>query len=251
MLKLILITKLYNEKLIAFNKQILYKNTKILEYKNKISILKAKINELHEELNLLKGNSSVNNTSFFNASFINNSIINTNTSQKPNDKLSNNSVILNKNYSSTNNRIDMKSNIINPTKKNSALNPYTIYNSKTVDRKDIKENNNNKLNNLIGVNNSKDDSNIMKDSINHVKNEINITQIKKEILMPQTPQISKDDFVPIVNTEKIEVNKNLNLQEFINKNKEEDKNRINFVKEYKEILDKFGSNLNQNINNNN
>ena len=79
----------------------------------------------------------------------------------------------------------------------------------------------------------------MKDSINHVKNEINITQIKKEILMPQTPQISKDVFVPIVNTEKIEVNKNLNLQEFINKNKEEDKIRINFVKEYKEILDKF------------
>ena len=133
----------------------------------------------------------------------------------------------------------MKSNIINPTKKNSALNPYTIYNSKTVDRKDIKENNNNKLNNLIGVNNSKDDSNIMKDSINHVKNEINVTQIKKESLMPQTPQISKDVFVPIVNTEKIEVNKNLNLQEFINKNKEEDKIRINFVKEYKEILDKF------------
>ena len=82
--------------------------------------------------------------------------------------------------------------------------------------------------------------------------------------MPQTPQTSKETFMPTLNREKFEnlENKieieikteynstnNNNLQDFINKNKEEDKNRINFLKEYKEILDKYGNNLNSNINN--
>ena len=248
--------EIYNEKLLAFNKQILFKNNKILEYKNKISVLKAKINELYEELNTLRGTSSVNNNSFFNASFINNSIINAKPNQKTTDKLSSNSLILNKNYSTINNRIDIQNNIINPTKKTLAFNT-NIYNSKTVDRKDIKDNNLNKLNNIItvNVNNSKDNINIMKDNntINNVKNETSIAQIKREILFPQTPQVNKEVFIPNINNEKIEIKNNANinnLQEFINKNKEEDKNRINFLKEYKDILDKFGNNLKPNINNN-
>ena len=85
--------------------------------------------------------------------------------------------------------------------------------------------------------------------------------------MPQTPQTNKDIFMPTINREKndnlenkikIEIKNEYTssgggggLQDFINKNKEEDKNRINFLKEYKEILDKYGSNLNQNINDNN
>ena len=82
--------------------------------------------------------------------------------------------------------------------------------------------------------------------------------------MPQTPQTNKETFMPTLNREKFEnlENKieieikteynstnNNNLQDFINKNKEEDKNRINFLKKYKEILDKYGNNLNSNINN--
>ena len=46
------------------------------------------------------------------------------------------------------------------------------------------------------------------------------------------------------NNNNININNGSNkgLQDFINKNKEEDKNRINFLKEYKEILDKYGNN---------
>ena len=95
----------------------------------------------------------------------------------------------------------------------------------------------------------------MKDNntINNVKIETSIAQIKREILFPQTPQVNKEVFIPNINNEKIEIKNNTNinnLQEFINKNKEEDKNRISFLKEYKDILDKFGNNLKPKIKNN-
>ena len=220
---------LYNEKLTSFNKQILLKNNKLLEYKNKISVLKVKINELYDELNTLKGTNSVNNNSFFNTSFINNSIINTN-------------------------------NNINKTKIITNLNAYT-YSSKTVDRKDIKDNMSfNKMTSMINLNNSKDD--IINKDKNIIKNDIIVPQIKKEILIPQTPQITKEAFIPklseeeitenkaqnkIQNKPEIKNNKQSDIQEFINKNKEEDKNRINFLKEYKEILDKYDLNQNQSV----
>jgi hypothetical protein len=206
----------------------------------------------------------------FFTSFISNSIINTNPNinqRNNNEKLSSNSVVLNKNYSTLNNKVESLNNIANKTKKISGLNTY-LYNSKTVERKDIKDNSNlNKINNFESINNSKDDLNInlnINKEKKNIKDEILMSQIKKEILMPQTPQTSKETFMPTLNREKFEnlENKieieikteynstnNNNLQDFINKNKEEDKNRINFLKEYKEILDKYGNNLNSNINN--
>ena len=296
---------LYNEKLINFNKQILLKNNKLLEYKNKISVLKVKINELHEELSLLKGSTTnttnnVNNNSFFNTSFINNSIINTNTSQKNTDKLSSNSVLLNKNYSTINNRLNTQTNNNNNDYKKKAIG-VSAYNSKTVDRRDIKENGSlTKMNSMTNINKSKDDINNVNKEKKTFNNENYMAQIKKEILIPQTPQVNKEnkeyidkneikeskisqtpminkelfmpqikndmiltqtpqinkEFLnPTINKENVEnknltTNKNSDIQDFINKNKEEDKNRINFLKEYKEILDKYGSNLSQNINEN-
>jgi len=296
---------LYNEKLVNFNKQILLKNNKLLEYKNKISVLKVKINELHEELSLLRGSTTnttnnVNNNSFFNTSFINNSIINTNTSQKNTDKLSSNSVLLNKNYSTINNRLNTQTNNNNNDYKKKAIG-VSAYNSKTVDRRDIKENGSlTKMNSMTNINKSKDDINNVNKEKKTFNNENYMAQIKKEILIPQTPQVNKEnkeyidkneikeskisqtpminkelfmpqikndviltqtpqinkEFLnPTINKENVEnknltTNKNSDIQDFINKNKEEDKNRINFLKEYKEILDKYGSNLSQNINEN-
>ena len=142
------------------------------------------------------------------------------------------------------------------------LNAYT-YSSKTVDRKDIKDNISfNKMTSMINLNNSKDDINIINKEQNMIQNEIAVPQIKKEILIPQTPQITKEAFLPKLSEEEINENKAQNIvqnkneiknnkqsdiQEFINKNKEEDKNRINFLKEYKEILDKFDLNQNQSV----
>ena len=296
---------LYNEKLVNFNKQILLKNNKLLEYKNKISVLKVKINELHEELSLLRGSTTnttnnVNNNSFFNTSFINNSIINTNTSQKNTDKLSSNSVLLNKNYSTINNRLNTQTNNNNNDYQKKAIG-VSAYNSKTVDRRDIKENGSlTKMNSMTNINKSKDDINNVNKEKKTFNNENYMAQIKKEILIPQTPQVNKEnkeyidkneikeskisqtpminkelfmpqikndmiltqtpqinkEFLnPTINKENVEnknltTNKNSDIQDFINKNKEEDKNRINFLKEYKEILDKYGSNLSQNINEN-
>jgi len=296
---------LYNEKLVNFNKQILLKNNKLLEYKNKISVLKVKINELHEELSLLRGSTTnttnnVNNNSFFNTSFINNSIINTNTSQKNTDKLSSNSVLLNKNYSTINNRLNTQTNNNNNDYEKKAIG-VSAYNSKTVDRRDIKENGSlTKMNSMTNINKSKDDINNVNKEKKTFNNENYMAQIKKEILIPQTPQINKENkeyidkneikeskisqtpminkelFMPQIKNEiiltqtpqinkeflnptinkdnaenkNLTTNKNSDIQDFINKNKEEDKNRINFLKEYKEILDKYGSNLSQNINEN-
>ena len=88
-----------------------------------------------------------------------------------------------------------------------------------------------------------------------INKELFMPQIKNDIILTQTPQINKELLNPTINKDNVEnknltTNKNSDIQEFINKNKEEDKNRINFLKEYKEILDKYGSNLNQNINEN-
>ncbi len=122
--------------------------------------------------------------------------------------------------------------------------------------------------NLNNINNSKDDINYIEKIKVNINNDMFMSQIKKEILIPQTPQINKEIFMPEINNEKVEnktkkiidkktdnlienkienkENTNSEIQDFINKNKEEDKNRINFLKEYKEILDKYGNNLNEN-----
>jgi len=153
--------------LVNFNKQILLKNNKLLEYKNKISVLKVKINELHEELSLMRGSTTnttynVNNNSFFNTSFINNSIINTNTRQKNTDKLASNSVLLKKII----NKLNAQTNNNDRQKKSIGV---SAYNSKTVDRRDIKENGSIiKMNSMTNINKSKDDINGVNKEKNHL-----------------------------------------------------------------------------------
>ena len=153
--------------MVNFNKQILLKNNKLLEYKNKISVLKVKINELHEELSLMRGSTTnttynVNNNSFFNTSFINNSIINTNTRQKNTDKLASNSVLLKKII----NKLNAQTNNNDRQKKSIGV---SAYNSKTVDRRDIKENGSIiKMNSMTNINKSKDDINGVNKEKNHL-----------------------------------------------------------------------------------
>ena len=213
--------KLYNEKMIEFNNQINIKNNKLFEYKNKILVLKRKINEMYEELNIIKGNSSVNNTSFFSTSFINNSIINTNPNQKPYEKLLNNTMTLKR---------DNK-NMEQITKKLSGL---IGYNSKTIDRSNLED----KFNKTVKISNKKKI---------FVNREIISPQIKKEMLIPQTPQIKKDIFINNKNNKGNSEFKKTRTIEYINKNKEQDNNSINFLKEYKEILEKVTNSINANI----
>ena len=221
--------ELYNEKLNNFNNELVLKNNKLKEYKNKISILKCKIVELSNELMLLKG--GVNNNSYYNASFINNSIINTNQNSNTNTiprikddmMINNNNFMLNKKY----------------------------YNNYNTGRVNTDNTNMNSVNNILGqVYMHKNDQ---KDQYN--KNQINLTNNYNSVKLGNMPNINvvNDNNKSIKNS-----NSNVNIyrnkdvlnnakigikasdtQEFINKNKEEDKNHMNFLKEYKETLNKF------------
>ena len=215
--------KLYNEKMDEFNKEIYLKNNKVLEYKNKILVLKRKINEMYEEINTLRGNSSVNNTSFFSTSFINNSIINTNPNQKPYDKIINNMMALSRD-----------SNTHSITKKLSGLSGHD---SKTIDRNNLNDNFNKATKNII--------SNKKKIYFNQ---EIKSPHIKKEILFPQTPQIKKEILINSIKNNKVNSDiKKTKTIEYINKNKEQEKKNIDFLKEYKEILEKLTKTINNNL----
>jgi len=221
---------LYNEKLNNFNNELVIKNNKLKEYKNKISILKCKIVELSNELMLLKG--GANNNSYYNASFINNSIINTNQNSNNNTiprikddmMINNNNYMLNKKY----------------------YNNYT-------GRVNTDNTNMNSVNNILGqVYMHKNDQ---KEQYN--KNQINLTNNYNSMKLGNMPNInvvndnnnsikSSNSNVNIyrnkgvLNNAKIGI-KASDTQEFINKNKEEDKNHMNFLKEYKETLNKFQS----------
>ena len=226
--------QLYNEKLKDFNIEINLKNIKLQEYKNKIIVLKRKINEMYEEINYFRGSSSVNNTSFFSASFINNSIINTNTSKKPYEKFMNNTMI------GLNNDINLnESNNTSSIKMRKKLSGLIECNSKTLDRSDM-SNNFDKINKMTNTN--------RKISVNKL---IISPHIKKELLFPQTPQVKKD----ILYNNKIykgntEFKKD-RTKEFVNKSKEEENNSLNFLKEYKDILEKLTNNINTNLGVNN
>ena len=233
---------------------------------------------------------------------MNNSIINTNSNKKSSDKLLSSGTILKQNFSTINNNtIGIQNNFINRTKILPGLNSFT-YSSRTVDRKDIKDSNSfNKLEGILNINNlnnSKDDININNITSNYntyssstekirvnVNNDMIMSQMKKDMVIPQTlqepqSQVNKEEnsnnnnnSLPETNNNSnnnndnsnnnekkdeikneiknnINVNKNINsdIQEFINKNIEEDKKRVDFLKEYKEILENFGNNLNQNEN---
>ena len=221
--------ELYNEKLNNFNNELVIKNNKLKEYKNKISILKCKIVEVSNELMLLKG--GVNNNSYYNASFINNSIIktnhNSNTNTIPRIKddmmINNNNFMLNKKY----------------------------YNNYNTGRVNTDNTNMNSVNNILGQ--VYIHKNEQKDQYN--KNQINLTNNFNSVKLGNMPNIN------VVNENNNSIknsNSNINIysnkgvlnnakmgikasdtQEFINKNKEEDKNHMNFLKEYKETLNKF------------
>ena len=90
---------------------------------------------MYEEMNLIRGNNSINNTSFFSTSFINNSIINTN-NQNQNQKM----------CDKTLDNINAKENAINKYNNNTfqmrkKLSSELIgYNPQTIDRNNIKNN---------------------------------------------------------------------------------------------------------------
>jgi hypothetical protein len=224
--------ELYNEKLNNFNNELVLKNNKLKEYKNKISILKCKIVELSNELMLLKG--GANNNSYYNASFINNSIINTNQNSNTNTiprikddmMVNNNNFMLNKKY----------------------------YNNYNTGRVNTDNTNMNSMNNILGQvyvnkNDQKDHNN---------KNQINLSNNYKSVKLGNMPNINVVNDNNNNNNSIKNSNSNINIyrnkgvlnnakigikasdtQEFINKNKEEDKNHMNFLKEYKETLNKF------------
>ena len=221
--------ELYNEKLNNFNNELVIKNNKLKEYKNKISILKCKIVEVSNELMLLKG--GVNNNSYYNASFINNSIINTNhnsnTNTIPRIKddmiINNNNFMLNKKY----------------------------YNNYNTGRVNTDNTNMNSVNNILGQ--AYIHKNDQKDQYN--KNQINLTNNYNSVKLGNIPNINavneNNNSIKnsnsnvniyrnkgVLNNAKIGI-KASDTQEFINKNKEEDKNHMNFLKEYKETLNKF------------
>lgn len=192
--------KLYSEKMMDFNNQMISKNKKLNEYKNKISVLKIKINEMHEELNNLRGSNSVNNNSFYSTSFINNSIINANNNQNQPQNLKSFEKFMN-----------------NTFQLNHDLN-INKYNSKTIDRNDI-------MKRSFDIN--KTVNNIGRKI--YFNNEIKSPNLNKDNIFPQTPQIKKYLFV----------NKNDN----INKNKVNEKERKDLLKEYNDILTKFTNSL--------
>ena len=221
--------ELYNEKLNNFNNELVIKNNKLKEYKNKISILKCKIVEVSNELMLLKG--GVNNNSYYNASFINNSIINTNhnsnTNTIPRIKddmiINNNNFMLNKKYYNNYNTGRVNTDNTNMNSVNNILGQVYIHKNDQKDQYNKNQinltNNYNsvKLGNMPNINAVNENNNSIKNSNSNV----NIYRNKG-----------------VLNNAKIGI-KASDTQEFINKNKEEDKNHMNFLKEYKETLNKF------------
>ena len=216
--------ELYNEKLNSFHNELLLKNNKLNEYKNKISILKSKINELSNELILIKG--GANNNSYYNASFINNSIINTNpnanTITKYKNDMINNNLMLNKKYYNNYSTNRGNTAAINANKVNNPLGEAYIQNINK------KENNNNQINNNY-YNMSKFRSLGSLNKINennNINNSNSNTNIYRNKLGLNNAVVGS---------------KTSDTQDFINKNKEEDQNHMNFLKEYRETLDKFQS----------
>ena len=216
--------ELYNEKLNSFHNELLLKNNKLNEYKNKISILKSKINELSNELILIKG--GANNNSYYNASFINNSIINTNpnanTITKYKNDMINNNLMLNKKYYNNYSTNRGNTAAINANKVNNPLGEAYIQN---INRK---ENNNNQINNNY-YNMSKFRS---LGSLNKINENNNINNSNSNTNIYRNKAVLNN---AVVGT------KTSDTQDFINKNKEEDQNHMNFLKEYRETLDKFQS----------
>ena len=216
--------ELYNEKLNGFHNELLLKNNKLNEYKNKISILKSKINELSNELILIKG--GANNNSYYNASFINNSIINTNpnanTITKYKNDMINNNLMLNKKYYNNYSTNRGNTAAINANKVNNPLGEAYIQNINK------KENNNNQINNNY-YNMSKFRS---LGSLNKINENNNINNSNSNTNIYRNKAVLNN---AVVGT------KTSDTQDFINKNKEEDQNHMNFLKEYRETLDKFQS----------
>ena len=216
--------ELYNEKLNSFHNELLLKNNKLNEYKNKISILKSKINELSNELILIKG--GANNNSYYNASFINNSIINTNpnanTITKYKNDMINNNLMLNKKYYNNYSTNRGNTAAINANKVNNPLGEAYIQNINK------KENNNNQINNnYYNISKFRSLGSLNKiNENNNINNSNSNTNIYRNKLGLNNAVVGS---------------KTSDTQDFINKNKEEDQNHMNFLKEYRETLDKFQS----------
>ena len=176
-----------------------------MNIKKKIAILKNKLDELSNELILLKGG-NVNKNSYYNASFINNSIINTNSIPKYHHDNEINPNLM-KTYSHYNTRFNTQNN----DDKNRNLNYKYIKVTKN-------DNNMHKFNTTASINRNQNNNN----NIYNINNINNINNTNKRFVKNQNKRLQTN-----------------NTQDFINRNKEEDKNHIKFLKEYKETLDKF------------
>ena len=112
------------------------------------------------------------------------------------------------------------------------------YDSHTFNRINLKEN----LNKTTKV---KDNPNKKKIYVNR---ELVSPSINKEILFPQTPQIRKEIFMNSNKNSRLNSDfKENRTIEYIDKSEEQQKNDVNFLKEYKEILEKFTKTINANI----
>ena len=133
-----------------------------------------------------------------------------------------------------NRNINLKENNNKAFKRRKKLSGLIEYNSQTLDRNNIK---NNFIMNKI--------QNLTKKRLNS-NNELISPHINKEILFPQTPQIKKNILYNKINIGNSELIKN-KTKEFVNKSKDEENNNLNFIKEYKEILEKLKNTINSNI----
>ena len=86
----------------------------------------------------------------------------------------------------------------------------------------------------------------------YLNREIVSPHINKEILFLQTPQIRKELFLNSNKNNRLNSDFKTNRTiEYIDKSEEQQKNDVNFLKEYKEILEKFTKTINDNIGLNN
>lgn len=268
-----------NEKII-FNQQ-----EKMKEYKYKISLLKIKINELYNEIANLKGqliNNKLNNKNF------EEEIQNENKFSSPNQLFildnKNQDEYIEKNNYNNNEVNNVDENYIN---KNENENKNILNNeNKNTDKNNINSNDNSKKINImsnrsnykesiydnsfekspiiIGQNNQKikihvNNENNNKDIIECEENN-NIEEIEEDENEDEKDNINnnlnlKDQIGKKKNNKKNNINNNFNnnmklknTQKFINENINDDQKQLQFIKEYKDILNKVDENINFTLN---
>ena len=207
--------QLYNEKLQEFNNQILIKNNKLREYKNKISVLKLKINELYfKQLNL-------------------------NNSSQMISKL-NDMSICTLNQSCDSNKTSRNSNLSCNTKdilKQRTFNQPNIFSPMKIINKNINMGNNNQIyGNLISPRFPPNQTEMELKTENSINDRIEFKHNKN--LTDGTIKAGRIKNMLFTKSDS-------ETQQFINRNKEEVKQEIDYIKEFKKTLIKIDNKLNK------